>query len=126
MKVSMTCIGHIQVANKMVVAREMVKREVPNAVTKAAFVVERRAKLNVISKHIIDTGALLNNIRTVDGRVYDEKGVDSGQEYSIYNEYGTSKMPARPYMRPAMIDSKADIEKLLGEAVAVTIASAFG
>jgi HK97 gp10 family phage protein len=52
--------------------------------------------------------------------------VVSGAEYSIYNEFGTVKMAARPYMRPALDESKAQIEKLIGQPVIIALHEVIG
>jgi hypothetical protein len=32
----------------------------------------------------------------------------------VFNEFGTYKMAARPYMRPALDETKPEIKKLIG------------
>lgn len=36
--------------------------------------------------------------------------VGTAVEYSVYVEFGTSKMDARPYFRPALAEAKADLK----------------
>ena len=91
----------------------------PTALQQAGLLVERRAKQIVVEKDIIDTGNLFGNIHIGEQTansieiVSDPTGED-GQGYAVFNEYGTSKMAARPYMRPALDESKPEIEKLIG------------
>ena len=64
-------------------------------VRKTCFDIEAGAK----SMAPVDTGNLKNSITTeVDGLT---GTVATGVDYAIYQEYGTSKMPAHPYMTPA-------------------------
>jgi HK97 gp10 family phage protein len=72
-----------------------------DAVAAMAYQVEAVTKANIIAKDIIDTGALLGSIQTED------KGeavwwVSDGVEYGIFNELGTSRLAARPFMTPAV------------------------
>jgi HK97 gp10 family phage protein len=59
-----------------------------------------------------DTGFLVNNIfLNVDS---DGLGasVESRAAYSVFLEFGTSKMSARPFMQPALEENKAKIRRL--------------
>lgn len=65
-------------------------------VTKAVFDVEGQAK----ARAAVDTGAMRNSIQgQMTGNTSGEVGV--GVEYAVYQEYGTAKMPAHPFMTPA-------------------------
>mgnify|MGYP005813244235 CR=1 FL=1 len=81
-------------------------------VTKVAFDVEQKAK----EVCPVDTGALRNSISLFSGQFESISGstgflsgfsepayieVGPTMDYSIYVEYGTYKMAAQPYMRPA-------------------------
>ena len=56
----------------------------------------------------VDTGWLRRNIRHDQAAPFLEAGVTAStadqpdDDYASYQEYGTSRMQARPYMRPAM------------------------
>lgn len=59
-----------------------------------------------------DTGFLVNNIGLkID---YDGLGasVESRADYSVFLEFGTSKMAARPFMHPALESNKSKIRTL--------------
>lgn len=51
----------------------------------------------------IDTGALRNSIAS-ESKMIDELTyrISDGVEYGVYQEFGTSKMGAQPFMRPAI------------------------
>ncbi len=52
------------------------------------------------SRAAVDTGAMRNSIQGhITGDASGEVSV--GAEYGIYQEYGTHKMPAHPFMHPA-------------------------
>lgn len=48
--------------------------------------------------------------------------VTSKAPYSAALEYGTSKMAARPYMRPSVERNRKKVVKMVGDAVKVTLA----
>ena len=63
--------------------------------------VQAVAMANIITKDIIDTGAMLNSMATT----WKSKGffwVHDGVEYGVYHELGTHKISARPFMVPAV------------------------
>lgn len=67
-----------------------------------------------------DTGVLSGNIETV------QKGqllvwVSSNAPYSIPLEFGTSKMAARPFMRPARDKKRAEVVALVERAVSQAV-----
>ena len=64
----------------------------------------------------VDTGRLRASIQHTPGR--DSKGayVDVGTnvEYAVFVEYGTSRSPAQPYMRPALLLAAREWERIAG------------
>lgn len=51
----------------------------------------------------VDTGALINSITSESKMTGDlTYTVSDGVDYGVYQEFGTSKMPAHPFMRPAI------------------------
>lgn len=100
--------------NKLPAISAELQRVVSQIVRKAAFDIEAAAK----AQAPVDTGALKNSIYTVTSDSSDYSGGDMpqvdtpandhtayvavGMSYGIYQEYGTSHMPAQPYMTPAV------------------------
>lgn len=81
------------------------------AVEKAAFDIESRAK----GLAPVDTGTLRSAIfANGDGL---EWRVDSPVHYSIYQEFGTHKMAAHPFLVPAAEAVKPSLESALKRAV---------
>jgi HK97 gp10 family phage protein len=97
----------------------------PPALSKAGFLVERRAKQIVVEKDIIDTGNLLGNITTGEPSGNSIE-VTSEAPYSIFNEFGTYKMAARPYMRPALDETRPEIEALIGAMFIAEVSAVLG
>ncbi len=83
------------------------------ALAAAGFVAEGRAKTIASEKNIRDTGFLIGSIQAAPPVLTANGGeVDVGvaAEYAIHHEFGTSKMAARPFMRPAILEGKAPIQ----------------
>lgn len=78
-------------------------------ITKATQLVQRTAK----DMAPVDTGHLKRNIgRKVYGEKYSTVGVVFDPvEYGVYQEFGTSKMKAQPFMRPALKVHEKTIEQ---------------
>ena len=85
--------------------------------------IERDAK----KKAPVDTGNLRGSIasrviRNTDGEVTGVVG--SNVKYAPFQEFGTSKMEAQPYLRPAVEENREKIRELLGEGISDTIEEA--
>ena len=75
------------------------------AIEKAALDIEAQAK----SRAPVDTGLLRNSINASPTGPL-EWTVESPVSYSVYQEFGTRKMPAHPYMLPAVEFVKPSLE----------------
>jgi HK97 gp10 family phage protein len=88
---------------------------------KAAYVVEAEAKIKSSGRPgpEVDTGrhraSISSEAKLLGNSV--QGIVGAGAFYSPYLEYGTSKMPPYPYLRPAVEAKMDEIERLLGEAL---------
>jgi HK97 gp10 family phage protein len=72
----------------------------------AGLIVEGQAKLNAP----VDSGNLRSSITT---EVKDEEViVGTNVEYAPYVEYGTKRMRAQPYLRPALDKNRKDLVRL--------------
>lgn len=70
-------------------------------VRKTATDCEARAKENIVRMDAVDTGATLNSVG-VDMETEHRGVVGPTTEYSPYIEWGTYKMPPRPFMGEAV------------------------
>lgn len=60
----------------------------------------------------VDTGELRDSINVqADDPVNKEIYIGSTVEYAIYIEMGTTKMSPQPYLRPALDETMADVDK---------------
>ena len=100
--------------------KDSVDKKTKEALLKCALAIERDAKKNLTDSGAVDSGRLRMSIYTdVQGIKNNEveigtdlskigpkkrkkaKGVSTGVEYAPRVEYGTHKMAARPFLRPA-------------------------
>lgn len=82
------------------------------AVLKGGYMIEADAK----QMAPVDTGALRNSIETEEGQGISAI-VHDGVEYGIWQELGTSKMAAQPFMIPAMEKNADEIRDLIAQQV---------
>ena len=115
--ISFSVTGAEAIARKFATAAVVVPAvAVPTGLDKAALLVLRRAK----QKTPVDTGTLKLSEIKIDVSPA-ERDVVAFADYSVYVEFGTYKMAAQPYMRPALDESQDQIQELLGHAVIATI-----
>lgn len=79
-------------------------------VKSGAFVLEGRAK----QRAPVDTGALANSI-TSTRQAPLLWWVHDGVEYGIYQEFGTYKMAAQPFMVPSVESFRTEFNRMLAE-----------
>lgn len=69
-----------------------------------------------------DTGTLVGRITTNYDRLPELVGVVGAHtDYAAYLEYGTKKMAARPFMRPALANKRAEIKETISRAIRAEI-----
>lgn len=89
-----------------------VRQKMFSGMKTACLLVERDAKIGCP----VDTGRLRGSLTNeIESKAKDIVGrVGSKVKYAPYVELGTSKMPAQPYLRPALHKNESRIKKLLG------------
>lgn len=85
----------------------------PELTRKAVYNTGEKIKKSARDKAPVDTGFLKSQIAHNPLGLSSEIVSQAG--YSGFLEKGTRKMPAQPFMQPAMDDNKAGFEKLLKE-----------
>jgi HK97 gp10 family phage protein len=83
-----------------------------------ARIVETHAKINAP----VDTGFLRNSI-TVDSVNAMEAIIAPHTDYAEFVEFGTSRMAAQPYMRPALDEHEGEIVQAVRDTVAAFVES---
>ena len=92
-------------------AIKSVEDAISKALTASALLVEGQAK----ALCPVDTGNLRNSItHEVEGN---EARVGTNISYAIYQELGTSKMAAQPFLNPALEQNKGNIKKIFADAL---------
>ena len=84
--------------------------------TGAAMVVQGAA----IALSPVKTGNLRGSI-SFKVESEDEARVGTNVEYAPYVEYGTVKMAAQPYLRPALDKNRAAIQKMVADAISKAV-----
>ena len=97
-----------------------VQASVPKALTGAALIVEGAAKM--LSP--VDTGNLKGSITHEVMAEYAKIGTNV--EYAPYQEYGTFKMAAQPFLRPGLDNNQAAVEKYMAEIYRAAIKAVTG
>lgn len=99
---------------------------IDNFLEEGAKILESAAKQKVYQVLKRRTGNLQANIKT--GEIWENKkgkfivvgpakGDNSVAYYGKFSEYGTSRQKATPWLRPAMIENEAKIEKLFHDKI---------
>ncbi len=84
------------------------------ALDAAGFTAEGIAKQIANAKKILDTGFLISTIQSREPFLVRGGGfvdVSVAAIYAKFHEFGTSKMAARPFLRPTLIEGKARIQR---------------
>jgi len=99
-------------------------KELYKALEQSAIRVEGKTKRNISVwkssfDKLIDTGRMINNIthETIEKSKEMYALVGTNLFYTKFHELGTSKIPARPFLRPAFISEKKWIVKTIKTAV---------
>ncbi len=90
---------------------ESVLKGLQKAVEESALLLEREAKLAAP----VDTGRLRSSITTEIGKL--EATVGTNVEYAAAIEYGSSKHPGSPYLRPALVKAEKNLDKAIQDAI---------
>lgn len=109
-----------QIARKLYQAGQLVELEAERSITDGSISGEGHVPSEPGEPPNADTRFLDSNIVTEIGGP-GIVTVTSNAPYSAALEFGTSKMEARPFMRPALNKNRAKIIQLVGEAVSSTI-----
>lgn len=115
MNIKIKIEGDTKLSDKLNHASDDAKKEIKNALLLSALAIERDAKINCP----VDTGLLRNSITHKVEEDSDKITATTGTntEYAPYVEYGTSKMPAQPYLRPAYEKNKDAITRMIKQAI---------
>lgn len=116
-----TLTVEIKGINELLAKAERYAEDVPQrlgaALTRGALLVEREAK----ALAPVDTGRLRASIThgvTVTP-VGAEATVGTGVEYAVFQEFGTSRQPAQPFLFPAFEANRVEIVRSIAEALEV-------
>ncbi len=97
-----------------------VAADLARCIRKGGKIVLDAAKDNIKSHKLIKSGDLLDNMSmntTEKDRTQVEVTIGPGKKqfYGMFHEYGTSKMKARPFLRPAYDENIEKVQEVIAE-----------
>ncbi len=103
-----------------------ISKDLARCVRKGGEIIRDAAKANIRAQGLIDTGALHDNMSmntTEKDRSQVEVTIGPGKKqfYGYFHEYGTSKMKARPFLRPAYDENIEKVQDVIAEELKKTI-----
>lgn len=102
--------------NNFAQIRKGLERKAAMLVKKTAMDWEAQAKSIAKQKGVFDTGTLINSIQAEEVGPY-HWVIRVNVEYGAYNEYGTVRMPARPFFGPAGVIVRPQFLRALRQVV---------
>lgn len=109
-RVTVRVVGRERLIQRIKEALLDVREGAQDETRQVAEHIQRRAKEFVP----VDTGRLRDSIRiTQTGKAAYNVGPGDEVEYAEYVEYGTSRTPAQPYMRPAIEDARREFPRAM-------------
>ena len=96
------------------------KIAIDNAIKNSVEKVKFKAEAKAISLVPVDTGRLKGSITVKDLGPYNfelRAGYTNDVDYAQYVEYGTSKMKAQPFLRPAIEYARKEVVKDLNKEI---------
>lgn len=104
---------------------DKVNKAINDDVNKKLWAAGYMVEADAVKKCPVDTGRLKSSITTEVFPDREETEVSAGRhpstldgtivEYALYVEKGTSKMSARPFLLPALLENENKIRKLFGK-----------
>lgn len=100
--------GMEDIMNKLEAMERAGKRALKKGVEEGAKILEEEMKINIQANGLVLSGALFDSIeydiRSGGKKCKARVGLLGSARYGIFHEFGTSKMPARPWLEPAIIE----------------------
>ena len=87
---------------------KQISAAMPTALKAGGLIVRNAAVMNCKEKEVWLTGNLARSIHVKEVSPTEVR-IGTKVEYAPYHEFGTSKMAARPYLRPALDENKQKI-----------------
>ena len=106
---SWRCDTKVDLSGLMKRMREL--DNIPGFMLEVAEEVAELVKQNIVNKDVIDTGDLYNSI-TAEQRDPNTTVVRDGVAYGVYQEFGTSRIAARPFFTPAIENYGKEFDRI--------------
>jgi len=103
--------------NKIPQVMKAIEAATPKALDTAAIIVEGSAVLRCPVGKYPNSSRVGGNLRSsITHQVLtDYAKIGTNVDYSVYVEYGTRKMSAQPYLRPALDENKGKAQKAMSD-----------
>jgi len=115
MKIETKIVGDKEIQRKIEALAKKNDKELRTVIQKAVIIVEGRAKENAPYEFGKLRASITHEVKSTSKGHIGKVGTDV--EYAPFQEFGTSKMAAHPYLFPAMKMSREDIITLLEKAI---------
>lgn len=106
---SWTCNTKVDLSE--LIARMKELENIPDFMLEVAEEVADQVRQNIIDKDVIDEGNLYDSI-TAEQRDTETTVVRDGVEYGVYQEFGTSRIAARPFFTPAIENYGKEFDRI--------------
>lgn len=122
MEINMTCPQAKLLADKWKILSIVAKAKVAQAFEKSGRAIERESKISITdliysrplsASGYVRTGRLRDTISTdLTNLSKPEVSIGPHTNYAVFVEFGTWKMPARPFMETGMKNAKSDMDEI--------------
>lgn len=99
----------VDLSGLMVLMKDI--ENIPEFMLEVAEEVAEQVRENIVNQDVIDTGALLDSI-VAEQPSEDLTLVRDGVEYGVYQEFGTSRIAARPFFTPAIANYGVEFDRI--------------
>lgn len=96
---------------------EYLDKAIVNGLTAIGMTAEGHAKRKITDYPAVDTGRLRNSITFEVDKKEPAVYIGTNVEYGPYVELGTSKMPPRPFLKPAATEHSEEYKRIMEAAL---------
>lgn len=116
--------GVKELINELERVSDDVAGDLAKVIKKGGKIVRDAAKSNIESQGLVKTGALRDSMKmriTEKDRSQVEATIGPTKFYGRFHEFGTKKMKARPFLRPAFDENSDKVQEVIADELRKTI-----
>lgn len=95
-------------------------RDIDVALMQGGLIIEGKTKINITDRGLILTGKMRASVKAF-LRQAKLVWIVVGAFYAKFHEYGTSRIPARPFLRPAVDSTRREVLKTVARTLHIAI-----